>query len=134
MPSVRERRVPFRSVPAAVVLLVLASLSVGCRPGIAKVNGQPDQFYDQELSFSGRIDDVVVRTERGKAQVFHLVSKDGHRVIVAMDEGTSHRPGDQVRVHGTFVRKHVLDDKSFYDTLVATSIRTAGRWPYLPFL
>lgn len=122
-----------RVLHTTVILLVLCGAAAGCRPGIGTVSGRPDRFYGKELRFSGRIDDLLIRADNGEAQVFHLVSDHGHRVIVALAEGTSHRPGDQVRIRGTFVAEHAVGGRVFYDVLVATSISAEPKLP-IPFL
>jgi hypothetical protein len=115
--------------------LVIASLVLaGCSSSISNVNGKPDQYYGKVLSFYGRIGEIVVASDTGGAEVFHLVSKDGHRIIVVALPAVPCRVGDRVYVRGEFIRERTLGGRNYYDVVSATTIRKAGIWNRIPFL
>jgi hypothetical protein len=106
---------------------VLAIALTACQPKLAAVTGSPDKYYGKEFTFSGRIDDVLVRTTGGKAEVFHLVAPGGHRMLVAMAEGTTRGGGERVRVRGFFTPEYAVGDQVFYDILVANTVSRQSR-------
>jgi hypothetical protein len=118
---------------AALLVHCLAGAG-GCGPSIAEINGIPDRHYDKEVGLHGRVDDILVRDGAGKALVFHLVSKEGHRMIVVSPTGADFRNGDKVRVHGTFTMEYPLGERRFYDVVVADSVRRGERRFRIPYL
>jgi len=115
--------------------LLLASLSfTGCGPSISTVNGKPDSYYGKVLRIQGRIGEILVRSETGKPNVFQLVSKGGHRIIVVAPGPVDYGVGDRVHLSGEFTPERTIAGQTFYDVVSASEIRRAGRLGGIPFL
>jgi len=111
---------------ALLIALALGFLATGCGPTVEKVNGKPDHFYGKNMSVSGRVGEYIVRDAKADASVFHLISGTGHRIIVVAPPSARFNEGRRVRVHGEFVREQTVGGRTFYDVLVATSVKRLG--------
>jgi len=118
----------------ATGLLIASFVLAACSSSISSVNGKPDQHYGKVLRLDGRIGEIVVASDTGGAEVFHLVSKDGHRIIVVTLPAVPCRVGDRVYVRGEFIQERTVAGRSYYDVVSATTIRKAGMWNWIPFL
>ena len=135
LPSRQLRRTSKRRVAVVAAGLLIASFVLaGCSSSISSVNGKPDHYYGKVLRLDGLIGEIVVASDTGGAEVLHLVSKDGHRIIVIALPGVPCRVGDRVRVCGEFIQERTVGGRSYYDVVSATTIRKAGIWSWIPFL
>jgi hypothetical protein len=74
------------------------------------------------------VSDILLRTDEGRALVFHLVSDDGHRIIVVAERGVRRAVGESATVRGEFRAEHTYAGKTYYDALVAENVRRRNRW------
>lgn len=118
---------------AAWVLLGGAAVA-GCSPSIGKVNTRPEQHYGKEITLSGRVSDILLRTDAGNAVVFHLVCDQGHRLVVVVAEGVRRRVGDTATIRGEFLQQHTHAGRTYYDVLVAENVGDRSRWRDLPLI
>jgi hypothetical protein len=114
-------------------LALIALTIAGCATRIGKVNVRPDDYYGRDVTFSGRVGDILVRSDAGRAEVFHLVADHGDRLIVVVPGGISERMGAPVRVAGQFTAAHTYAGRTFYDALVAHRVDRAESWWRPPF-
>jgi hypothetical protein len=127
---IRVRALPVIAAISCLVPLLLA----GCQPSIGTINSKPDHYYGKDVRLSGHIGEILVRNENSNPQVFHLISSDEHRIIVVASAPLEARRGDWVRVRGRFTPQHMVDGRTFYDVISATTVQR-GRTPLrIPFL
>jgi hypothetical protein len=117
----------------AAAVLCAALLASGCGPGLSKVNGRPDSYYGKTLGFSGRMGDVLVQNAKGDPQVFQLVDRHGHRIIVASARPVRFRFGDRITARGEFVKEATVDGRDFYDAIASAQVIGIRRLSWLPF-
>jgi hypothetical protein len=123
-----------RAVSACAVLAMLllgAAGGVGCRPGIGAINTTPARYHGREVRLYGRIGEVIAPEAPLDPVVFHLVARDGGRIIVVAPGPLVRGQGDWVKVRGQFHPEITVGGRAYYDVVVATSIRRA-RAPLLP--
>ncbi len=114
-------------------LALIALTIAGCATTIGKVNVRPDAYYGRDVTISGRVGDILVRSDAGLSEVFHLVADRGDRLIVVVPGGIADGMGAAVRIEGQFTAAHTYAARIFYDVLVARSVGRSDTWWRPPF-
>ena len=115
-------------------MVLVTITAAGCTTSIGKVNARAENYYGNEITVAGRVGDILLRTDTGRAEVFHLVSDDGERIIVVVPGGIRSKVGDGARIRGELVAQHTYEGRTYYDVVVAQRVRDRSRWREFPFI
>jgi hypothetical protein len=116
----------WRIAGLALALAGAGAAPQGCGPSVAKLNGQPDHYYGETLTVTGRVGDYLVRDDTAEAAVFQLIASGGHRVLVVAPPPGRFPGRRRVRVRGEFVAERTVGGRTFYDVVSATSVKPIG--------
>jgi hypothetical protein len=106
------------------LLAIGAALLTACGIDIADITARPDRYYQQQVTFSGR----VTRLQRLPADVLlELANARERRILVRAPAPVDVDVGDWVAVTGVLVPETRIGDTMLYDVIVAE--RVARRRP-----
>jgi len=109
------------------LLLLCVTALVGCSTDIADLNARPAKFYQEKVTFSGRI----TRVQRLSAEMLlEVASARERRILVRTATPPDADVGDWVKVTGVLVPEARVGDTTLYDVVVAESI-SKRRPPWL---
>jgi hypothetical protein len=102
-------------------LLVLAlSIAVaGCGAGISELNAKPTKFYQQSVSFKGRISRI--QSLEGET-LLEVADAQEHRIFVRTSGPVDAGVDEWVKIEGTLVPEARVGGKIVYDIVMADSI------------
>jgi uncharacterized membrane protein YcgQ (UPF0703/DUF1980 family) len=117
---------------AARVLLVafVAAVLAGCAPAIPELNQRPTKYYQQAVSFRGR----VSRMQRLDGEtLLEVADPHEHRILVRVPTPVDVGVDDWVKVKGVLVPEARVGGRVVYDVVMAESVDKA-RAPWLGWL
>ena len=100
---------------AVAVALALAA----CGTSISGINARPDKYYQQKVTFTGRIQ----RTQYlAHETLLEVADTRGGRILVRSSEAVDAETGDWVKVEGVLVPEARVADVVLYDVVAAERI------------
>jgi len=109
------------------VLVATAAVAVGCAAGIPQLNARPTKYYQETVSFVGR----VSRMQEFPGEVLlEIADAQEHRILVRAATPLDVHGDDWVKVSGVLVPEAKVGGKTIYDVVQAESV-TPTRAPWL---
>jgi hypothetical protein len=115
-----------RSGLLAVTITLAAALG-GCNPGIPQLNARPTKYYQETVTFRGRVSRVQ---ELDGETLLELADSREHRVFVRVAGKPDVHPDDWVKVTGILVPESRVGGRIVYDVVQAEDVSSA-RAPFL---
>jgi hypothetical protein len=108
------------------ILLALVVAVSACRPSVSKINGRPEQYYQQKLKVRAR---VARMQQLPGATLLEVVDEDGARILVSAATPAEVEVGDWVKVVGVLVPETKIGDTPLYDVIQAEDVdHTSAPW------
>jgi len=110
----------------ATIVLVLAVAAAGCSASIPQLNARPTKYYEQSVTFRGR----VSRMQELEGEVLlEVADAQEHRILVRVPAPVDVARDDWVKVKGILVPEGKVGGKVVYDLVQAESVtRTRAPW------
>jgi hypothetical protein len=109
---------------------VLAAAIAGCSLSISEINQRPAKYYQESVSFSGRVARLQSMSDE---TLLELEDTRGGRIFVRMAGPVEVETGDWVKVRGIFVPETKVGGRVLYDVVQGERIsrRRAPRFQNL---
>lgn len=108
----------------AIVVLGLVAALAGCSTTIVKLNERPDKYYQQKVTFTGRL----TRTQQVDSDTLaEVADSNEHRILVRSAAPPEMEIGSWVKVNGILVPEARVGDKVLYDIVLAEKIGRTRR-------
>jgi hypothetical protein len=109
---------------------LVAAVLVGCAADIPELNQRPTKYYQQVVSFRGR----VSRMQQLEGEVLlEVADPHEHRILVRVPTPVEVSVDDWVKVKGVLVPEARVGGRVVYDVVMAESVEKA-REPWLGWL
>ncbi|MFN8543154.1 MAG: hypothetical protein U0807_02955 [Candidatus Binatia bacterium] len=96
------------------------ALLAGCATTIPQINERPAKYYQQSVTFTGRI----ARTQDLPGEhLFEVADPNERRVLVRIQGDTDVAPGDWITVTGVLTPEVRIGPTTLYDVVTAESVR-----------
>ena len=106
-------------IGSVVLASALAVALAACAPSISGINARPDKYYQQKVSFRGRIHRVQFLAHE---TLLEVADEHGGRILVRSAEPVEAESGDWVRVEGVLVPEARIEDVVLYDVVTAEEV------------
>jgi uncharacterized membrane protein YcgQ (UPF0703/DUF1980 family) len=100
----------------------LALVLGGCNPGIVDLNARPTRYYQETVTFRGRVSRVQALDGE---TLLEVADAREHRVFVRVAGKTDVRPDDWVKVTGILVAETRVGGRIVYDVVQAEDVSSA---------
>jgi len=108
-----------KRVARLLLVAVLVAGLAGCGNTIAGLNARPDRYYQEKVSFTGRI----ARAQTLSAGLLlEVVDTDGARILVRTTGAVDASTGDWVEVKGILVPETQVEETVLYDVVAAERV------------
>jgi hypothetical protein len=113
-----------------LVVSLLVAVLAGCAADIPELNQRPTKYYQQAVSFRGRVSRM--QQLEGEA-LLEVADPHEHRILVRVPTPVEVGVDDWVKVKGVLVPEARVGGRVIYDVVMAESVDKA-RAPWLGWL
>jgi len=103
-----------------LIVVALASGLVACGVSVSDINKEPKSYYQEKVSFRGRI--ARMQVVEGET-LLEIADNRESRILASSEEPVEYQTGDWVRVKGILVPEARVGGTTLYDVVVIESIR-----------
>jgi uncharacterized membrane protein YcgQ (UPF0703/DUF1980 family) len=109
-----------------LVAVGLALALGGCNPKIPELNARPTKYYQETITFKGRVSRV--QALEGET-LLELADAQEHRIFVRVAGSVELHPDDWVKVKGILVPESRVGGRIVYDVVQAEDVsETSAPW------